>query len=103
MTATNALVVSDLHISFGGVKAVDGCSFVVPPQSAVGLIGPNGAGKSTAIDLISGFKSADSGSVRFRDRELVGMKPHAISRLGLIRTFQSPREWASLTVLDNVL
>jgi ABC-type branched-subunit amino acid transport system ATPase component len=103
VTSLDSLVVSDLHISFGGVKAVDGCSFVLPPQSAVGLIGPNGAGKSTAIDLISGFKAADSGSVRFRDRELVGMKPHAISKLGLIRTFQSPREWASLTVLDNVL
>jgi ABC-type branched-subunit amino acid transport system ATPase component len=99
----STLTVSDLAISFGGVHAVDGCSFVVPPNSAIGLIGPNGAGKSTAIDLISGFKQADRGSVMFRGHELVGMKPHEISQLGVVRTFQSPREWASLTVLDNVL
>ena len=103
MSAPDALVVSGLHISFGGVRAVNDCSFTVPARAAVGLIGPNGAGKSTAIDLISGFKIADSGSATFAGRELIGMKPHDISRLGLVRTFQSPREWGSLTVLDNVM
>jgi len=103
VTTSGALTVQGLHISFGGVRAVNDCSFAVPAGSAVGLIGPNGAGKSTAIDLISGFKVADSGSARFQDRELIGMKPHEISKLGVVRTFQSPREWSSLTVLDNVL
>lgn len=103
MTTENALVVQGLSISFGGVRAVDDCSFVVPETSAVGLIGPNGAGKSTTIDLISGFKVAEAGSASFKGRELIGLKPHEISRLGVVRTFQSPREWASLTVLDNVM
>lgn len=98
-----ALEVRDLCISFGGVRAVNRCSFEVPETTAVGLIGPNGAGKSTTIDLISGFKAADSGHAVFRGHELIGMKPHEISKLGLVRTFQSPREWASLSVLDNVL
>jgi branched-chain amino acid transport system ATP-binding protein len=68
-----------------------------------GLIGPNGAGKSTAIDLVSGFKLPDSGTVLFKGREIQGHPPHVISRLGLIRTFQSPREWPGLTVLENVV
>jgi ABC-type branched-subunit amino acid transport system ATPase component len=99
----NVLEVRGLCISFGGVQAVNQCSFVVPEATALGLIGPNGAGKSTVIDLISGFKAADSGTAVFRGQELIGMKPHDISKLGVIRTFQSPREWASLSVLDNVL
>src|SRR5258708_4503755 len=68
-----------------------------------GLIGPNGAGKSTAIDLISGFKLPDSGTVLFEGRALEGLAPHVISRLGLIRTFQAPREWPGLTVLESVV
>lgn len=97
------LAVEGLTKHFGGVKAVNDCSFLVPADSVVGLIGPNGAGKSTAINLISGFIPPDQGSARFAGRELVGMTPHAISRLGLIRTFQSPREWPSLTVFDNLM
>jgi ABC-type branched-subunit amino acid transport system ATPase component len=68
-----------------------------------GLIGPNGAGKSTAIDLISGFKVPDSGVVRFEGEEVQGKAPHRISRMGLIRTFQSPREWPALSVLENLI
>jgi branched-chain amino acid transport system ATP-binding protein len=68
-----------------------------------GLIGPNGAGKSTAIDLISGFKLADAGTIFFKGTAIQGLPPHRISRLGLIRTFQTPREWPGLTVLENVL
>jgi len=96
------LEVSALTKRFGGVKAVDDCSFSVAEGSVVGLIGPNGAGKSTTIDLVSGFSRADSGSVRFAGAEVVNHAPHRISRLGLIRTFQAPREWGSLTVQDNV-
>ena len=97
------LRVSGLHKHFGGVKAVDGATFDVPRAAVVGLIGPNGAGKSTAIDLISGFAPADAGSVVFGGRELLGRAPHHVSRLGLVRTFQSPREWPSLTVFDNLM
>lgn len=101
--AVPALSVDSLCISFGGVHAVRDCTFEVADGSVVGLIGPNGAGKSTAIDLISGFKQPDSGKVYFQGTQVVGMQPHRISQLGLVRTFQSPREWHSLTVMDNVL
>jgi ABC-type branched-subunit amino acid transport system ATPase component len=98
-----ALEVRGLTKHFGGVVAVDDCSFQAPLGQVTGLIGPNGAGKSTAIDLISGFKLPDSGTVIFKGKALEGLPPHRISRLGLIRTFQSPREWPGLTVLENVV
>jgi branched-chain amino acid transport system permease protein len=97
------LVVEGLHKHFGGVVAVDNCSLQALRGQVTGLIGPNGAGKSTAIDLISGFKLADSGTVVFEGTAIQGLPPHRISRLGLIRTFQTPREWPGLTVLENVL
>ena len=97
-----ALDVSELCKHFGGVQAVDHCSFKAPLGRVTGLIGPNGAGKSTAIDLISGFKLPDSGTVVFQGRTIQGQPPHRIARLGLIRTFQTPREWAGLSVLENV-
>jgi branched-chain amino acid transport system ATP-binding protein len=98
-----ALEVRGLRKQFGGLRAVDDCSFRAVRGQVTGLIGPNGAGKSTAIDLISGFKLPDSGSVIFDGRELLGRSPHQISRFGLIRTFQTPREWPALTVLENLL
>lgn len=97
------LVVEGLSKHFGGVAAVDNCSFRIPQGQVTGLIGPNGAGKSTAIDLISGFKLPDAGTVVFEGTTIHGLPPHRISRLGLIRTFQTPREWPGLTVLENVL
>lgn len=97
------LVVEGLYKHFGGVAAVDGCSFRALKGQVTGLIGPNGAGKSTAIDLISGFKLADAGTIFFEGTAIQGLSPHRISRLGLIRTFQTPREWPGLTVLENVL
>jgi branched-chain amino acid transport system permease protein len=97
------LVIEGLNKHFGGVVAVDNCSFRALKGQVTGLIGPNGAGKSTVIDLISGFKLADSGTVVFEGTAIQGLPPHRISRLGLIRTFQTPREWPGLTVLENVL
>ncbi len=97
------LEVTGLSKSFGGVAAVDGCTFTAEAGRVTGLIGPNGAGKTTAIDLISGFKTADAGTVMFDGRSVLGQPPHVISRQGLIRTFQSPREWPALTVLENLL
>src|SRR6202051_2091741 len=100
---TALLEVEDLHKHFGGVQAVTACSFTVAEGQITGLIGPNGAGKSTAIDLISGFKVPDTGKVRFEGKEVQGKPPHAISRMGLIRPFQSPREWPGLSVLENLI
>jgi branched-chain amino acid transport system ATP-binding protein len=101
---TDALLeITGLSKSFGGVQAVRDCTFAVPRGHVVGLIGPNGAGKSTVVDLVSGFGRPDAGSVTLAGQQLVGKRPDAISRLGLIRTFQTPREWRNLTVMDNVL
>ena len=97
------LVVEGLYKHFGGVAAVDNCSFRAPKGQVTGLIGPNGAGKSTAIDLISGFKLPDAGTIFFEGTAIQGLPPHRIARRGLIRTFQTPREWPGLTVVENVL
>lgn len=97
------LAVSGLAKSFGGVHAVKDCTLSVEPGTVVGLIGPNGAGKSTALGLISGFLHPDAGKVIFDGREIQGWPGYRVSRSGLMRTFQSPREWASLTVMENML
>jgi branched-chain amino acid transport system ATP-binding protein len=100
---TALLEVHDLNKHFGGVQAVDACSFTAAEGQVTGLIGPNGAGKSTAIDLVSGFKIPDTGTVLFEGSEVQGKAPHRISRMGMIRTFQTPREWAGLSVLENLI
>src|SRR5579872_2520737 len=102
MTPTALLEIEGITKTFGGVVAVDNCSMSIREGTVVGLIGPNGAGKSSVIDLVSGFERPSSGSVRFDGKQLVGRRPDQISRLGIIRTFQSPREWRDLSVIDNV-
>lgn len=89
--------------SYGGVQAVRDTSFAVREGSLTGLIGPNGAGKSTTVELISGFVRADAGQILFDGQEIQDRPPHLISRAGLVRTFQTPREWAKLTTLENLL
>ena len=98
-----SLEVGHLTKAFGGVKAVDDASLCVRAGSLAGLIGPNGAGKSTVINLISGFEVPDSGTIVFDGQRIDGRSPHAISRLGLMRSFQTPREWPGLTVMENML
>jgi ABC-type branched-subunit amino acid transport system ATPase component len=97
------LNVSNLDKSYGGVHAVNDCTFTVDEGSITGLIGPNGAGKSTAFDVISGFQSPDGGVVQFGGSFIQSWPSHRIAQLGLIRTFQSPRVWAGMTVMDNML
>lgn len=97
------LEVDRISKSFGGVQAVQDCSFQVEAGSITGLIGPNGAGKSTAINVISGLYAPDEGSVRFQGREIGGLPLHRVSRLGLMRTFQEAREWGAMTVMENML
>jgi ABC-type branched-subunit amino acid transport system ATPase component len=101
--STALLEIEQLTKSFGGVHAVRDCTFAVPEGQVVGLIGPNGAGKSTVVDLVSGFGQPDSGRISFAGESLIGKAPEVISRLGLIRTFQTPREWRNLSVMDNVM
>jgi branched-chain amino acid transport system ATP-binding protein len=96
------LAVRGLSKRFGGLQAIRDLSFDVAPGEVLGLIGPNGAGKTTAFNLISGFLVPDEGDIVFDRRSLVGLKPHAVCRVGLARTFQIVRPFPRLSVLDNV-
>ncbi len=99
---TALLEVEGLAKSFGGVAAVQGLSFTVPRGEVTGLIGPNGAGKTTIFNLVSGFLPADGGTIRFDGAEVRGMKPHALVRRGMARSFQDIRLFGRLSVQDNV-
>jgi branched-chain amino acid transport system permease protein len=87
---------------FGGVLALQGVSFEVLPGEIVGLVGPNGSGKTTLVGVLSGFLRPTSGDVRVGDVSVVGLPPHRIAHLGVARTYQIPRPFASMTVRDNV-
>jgi branched-chain amino acid transport system ATP-binding protein len=100
--ATPVLEARELGKRFGGLHAVRGLSFEMAPGEVLGLIGPNGAGKTTVFNLLSGCLAQDAGEVRFEGRSLTGLKPHAICRMGLARTFQIVRPFPHLTVLENV-
>jgi ABC-type branched-subunit amino acid transport system ATPase component len=101
--ASPLLEVERVSKSFGGVHAVRDCSFGVSEGIITGLIGPNGAGKSTMVNLVSGFLRPDSGVIRFGGREIQGWPGYRVSRAGLMRTFQTPREWPAMTVMENML
>lgn len=97
------LEVRDLTKSFGGIRAVDGCSFAVEEGSITALIGPNGAGKTTVFNMISGLHRPDSGAIVFDGGRIEGLPPHRITKKGIARTFQISRDLAGLTVLENVV
>ena len=89
--------------TFGGLRAVSNVSFSVKAGAIFGLIGPNGAGKTTVFNVITGVYKADGGSIRCGSTDLGQLKPSAIARLGVARTFQNIRLFGQLTVLENVL
>ena len=89
--------------SFGGVKVVDGVSATVETGEIVGLIGPNGAGKTTLFNLISGTLRPSAGQIVLQGRRIDDTPPHSRIRLGLGRTFQIPRPFGAMTVLENVV
>ena len=97
------LVLTSLSKSFGGFRAVDGVSFTVPDGGLVGVIGPNGAGKSTLFSVISGFLAPDAGTVSLYGEDITRLAAHERARRGMVRTFQVPREYAHLTVRENLL
>ena len=96
------LRVAGIRKAFGGVRAVDDVSFDLPRGEIRALIGPNGAGKSTFFNILTGQLRADRGSVSYRGREILGLSPHAIWRLGVSRTFQITATFATLSALENV-
>ena len=98
-----ALDVRELRKSFGGVRAVDGCTFAVPKNTISGLIGPNGSGKTTTFNLLTGVAVPDGGQVIYKGENLAGRKPYEIFRRGITRTFQITRIFREMTVLENML
>ncbi|HXG16754.1 MAG TPA: ABC transporter ATP-binding protein [Calidithermus sp.] len=89
--------------SFGGTVALQGVSFRVAPGEILGLIGPNGAGKTTLLNVVSGVLRPDGGQVHLGERDVTGLPPHAIARLGVARVLQTPRLFPEMTVLENVM
>lgn len=88
---------------FGGLVAVDNCSFGVEEGSITALIGPNGAGKTTAFNIISGLIPLDSGTIRFDGNRIEALPPHKVTRKGLSRTFQISRDLMEMSVLENLI
>ena len=96
------LMVSDVVVNFQGLRAINGVSLRLRCGEVLGLIGPNGAGKTTLVNVLTGFQSVDSGTVRLAGEDIARWKPHERSRRGLVRTFQSVLPFGGLTVLENV-
>jgi branched-chain amino acid transport system ATP-binding protein len=98
----SVLAVRSLSKAFGGVRAVSDVSFEIPPGEFLAMIGPNGAGKSTCFNMINGQLLPDSGEILFEDRDIAGLEPRAVWRLGIGRTFQVAATFSSMTVIENV-
>jgi branched-chain amino acid transport system ATP-binding protein len=95
--------VENLSIHFGGVQALNGCSFTVSDGEIFSLIGPNGAGKTTIFNIINGIYQPDQGHVYFNGIDLIHLKPHEIAKMGVARTFQNIELFSQMTVLENIL
>ncbi len=95
--------VDDLHMHFGGIKAVDGASIEIAKGSITGLIGPNGAGKTTLFNVIAGHYKPTSGKIWLDGEDITGMAPHQLFHMGLLRTFQIAHEFSTLTVRENLM
>ena len=100
---TSILKTTDVNKQFGGLAAVTALNVDVHPGEIIGLIGPNGAGKTTSFNLITGVYKPTSGRIEFCGTNITGMKPHAITKLGVARTFQNIRLFKEMSVLDNIL
>ena len=97
------ITVADVYLNFGGVKAVDGASFCINEGEIIGLIGPNGAGKTTLFNVIAGVYKPTFGTVFLDGENVTGLKPYQLFNKGLLRTFQITKEFASLSVLENLM
>jgi branched-chain amino acid transport system ATP-binding protein len=97
------LQVRNVSRSFGATRAVDDVSFDAQPGELLGLIGPNGAGKSTLFNLVAGVLAPSSGQILFGGQPITGWKSHDIARIGVARTFQIPKPYRQLSVIENVM
>jgi ABC-type branched-subunit amino acid transport system ATPase component len=100
---SHLLDIKGVSIRFGGVQAVNKVDFHADPGAIVGVIGPNGAGKTTLFNIVTGFYSPDEGAMTFDGHNISGLKPNALTRLGMARTFQSVRLFNAMTVLENAM
>ncbi len=100
---SNILEINGITKSFGGLKAVNNCSFNVKKGSITGLIGPNGAGKTTLFNVITGQLLAEEGSIKIDGEEISQLPSHTTFKKGIVRTFQIPRELKRMTVLENLM
>jgi branched-chain amino acid transport system ATP-binding protein len=100
---SDVLVASDVRKEFGGLVAVNDVDFTIPTGSIVSLIGPNGAGKTTFFNMLTGVYKPTSGRIIFDGTDVTGKPPHAITQLGIGRTFQNIRLFQQMTALENVL
>jgi branched-chain amino acid transport system ATP-binding protein len=99
----NLLTVESIRKEFGGLLAVSDLDFTIPAESIVSLIGPNGAGKTTFFNMLTGVYKPTSGQIVFDGTDVTGKPPHAITKLGVGRTFQNIRLFPQMTALENVL
>ena len=97
------LEIQGLKKSFGGIQAVNDCTFSVEEGAIASLIGPNGAGKTTVFNLVTGLLTLDAGQVLFKGKRINGLQPHQITRMGISRTFQITRDLQEMTVLENMV
>ena len=97
------IVVENIHKYFGGFHAVDGASLKIKNNSITGVIGPNGAGKTTLFNVIAGVYKPSSGKVYLENEDITGLPPHELFKKGVLRTFQIPHEFSSMTVLENLM
>jgi branched-chain amino acid transport system ATP-binding protein len=97
------LKIQDLVKQFGGLKAINKISLTVKEGDFIGLIGPNGSGKTTLFNVISGHLKSNSGNMSFRDQDITGLSSDKVCHLGIARTFQIPRPFKSMTVVENVM
>ncbi len=93
----------ELSKHFGGIKAVEGVSFRIKGNSITSIIGPNGAGKTTLFNCLTGITKPSRGEIHFRDRNISGLPPHEVAKLGIARTFQNIRIFPDMTVIENVM
>lgn len=96
------LEVQDLHLSFGGLTALNGISLAVDPGEIFAVIGPNGAGKTCILNCICRFYHPDKGKILFRDQDISQLASHKVAGLGIARTFQNIELFQGMTVLDNI-
>jgi len=101
--AENLLIADNVRKEFGGLLAVNDLDFTIPERSIVSLIGPNGAGKTTFFNMLTGLYRATSGRIVFDGHDITSKPPHAITKLGVGRTFQNIRLFPQMTALENVL